>query len=108
MSQRTPAATRLNRANSRAAPTGFADRLARWSAPVKRDAERVRRSLLHKFQLLPVRDQSTLMRLPQKTPDRFTPFVAVIKRPMIHVHSHELIRQLRAHVARILERMLNR
>src|SRR5208283_2290619 len=62
----------------------------------------------HKFELLAVWNQAALEGPAQKSPDGFPAALAVIQRPVVHVHAHEFVRQVAAHVARILQRVLHR
>ena len=45
--------------------------------------------------------------LPQEAVDGVAALVAVIQRPVVHVHAHELVRQVPAHVAGVLQRVLH-
>ena len=63
--------------------------------------------LHHKFQFLSVRNQAAFEGPAEKSPDAFTTAFAVIERPVIHIHSHKFIREVTAHVARVLQRVLH-
>src|SRR5712672_3556361 len=60
------------------------------------------------LQFRPLRNQAALEGLTEKAPDRFTALVAVIEGPVIHVHPDEFVRQVAAHIACELQRMLHR
>src|SRR6266536_3436530 len=62
---------------------------------------------IDELQVLTVRDQPALEGLAQETPDRLAPVLAIIERPVIHVHSDELVRQVPTHVAGKLQRVLH-
>ena len=48
------------------------------------------------------------MAAPQEPPDRLAAGIAVVERPVIHVHADELVREVDAHVAGVLQRVLHR
>jgi hypothetical protein len=60
-------------------------------------------SLMHEFQFRPAWDQSPLICLTEKALNGGPAFLAIIQRPMIDIHADELIGQLPAHVAGILQ-----
>src|ERR1017187_9103193 len=62
----------------------------------------------HKFQFLPVRNQAALEGLAEKTANRFPALVAIIERPVVHIHPDEFVGQLAPHVARVLQGVLHR
>ena len=55
-----------------------------------------------------MRDQAALEGLAEKTADRLPAPLAVIQRPVVHIHPHELVGQVAAHVAGVLQRVLHR
>src|SRR5690348_10847903 len=61
----------------------------------------------HKFQLRRAWDDPGFVRTTEEAADGFAAFLAVIERPVVHIHPHELIRELAAHVARVLKRVLH-
>src|SRR5215469_6988191 len=73
-----------------------------------RDSLRLTSILMNKFQFLPMRDKAPVEGLAEEAPDGFPAPLAVIKCPMVDVHPHESIRQIAAHIARILKRVLHR
>src|SRR5882724_9489906 len=54
-----------------------------------------------------MRNQSALERLAEKTPDGFAPAFTVVERPVIDIHADEFVREIAAHVARVLQRVLH-
>ena len=63
---------------------------------------------LNKFQFLAVGKQAPVKGITEKSTDGVPALLAVIKGPMVHIHSHEFIGQISAHVARILQRIRQR
>src|SRR5688572_10732880 len=61
----------------------------------------------YKLQLRLTRDQSSPMCPTKEATDRFAALLAVVERPVVYIHPNELVRQLAAHVARVLERVLD-
>ena len=64
--------------------------------------------LLHKLQLGQLGYNTHLVAPAQETPDRLAAGFAVVERPIVHVHADELVRQVDAHVAGVLQRVLHR
>ncbi len=60
-----------------------------------------------KFQFLPVRNQSALKALAEKTADGFAAAFAVIERPVVDIHADEFVGEVAAHVAGVLQRVLH-
>src|ERR1019366_3545687 len=60
-----------------------------------------------KLQFLPVRKQAALERLAEKTADGFPALLAIIQRPVIDIHADEFVREVAAHVAGVLQRVLH-
>src|ERR1044071_8777442 len=52
----------------------------------------------HELQFLTMRHEAALERLAEKPPDRFAAALAVVQRPVVHVHSHKLVGEIAAHV----------
>ena len=44
-----------------------------------------------------MRNQAALKSLSEKAADRFASALAVIQRPVIHIHAHEFIREIASH-----------
>ena len=55
-----------------------------------------------------MRNQPAFVRFVEETPDRFASAFAVIERPVIDIHADEFIGEIEAHIARKLQRVLNR
>jgi hypothetical protein len=55
-----------------------------------------------------VRNESALEGLTEKTADGFPAPLAIIQRPMVHIHPHKFVGKVAAHVAGILQRVLHR
>src|SRR6185437_13819606 len=64
--------------------------------------------LHYKLQFLAMRNQSAFVSLTEEPPDGLAAFLAVIERPMVHIHAHELVREVAAHDAGELQRVLHR
>lgn len=54
-----------------------------------------------------MRKQLLLEGATQKTPDGVAALLAVVERPMVHIHPHKFVREIASHVACILERVLH-
>ena len=63
--------------------------------------------LSHEFELLAMWYQVVIESLPEESPDGFPAALAIIQGPMINIHSDELVGQVSAHIARILQRVLD-
>ncbi len=59
-------------------------------------------TLADELQFLLMRDQPSLVREAEKTPNALASALTVIERPMVHVHADKFIREFLAHVARKL------
>ena len=49
-------------------------------------------------------DEAFFKRTAKKASDGFSALLAVVQGPMVHIHAHEFIGQISAHVARVLKR----
>src|SRR5579883_639477 len=65
-------------------------------------------NLAYELEFLAMRDQARFKPAVQKAADGFTAAFAVIERPIVDVHPHELVCQGCPHVPGILESVLNR
>ena len=61
----------------------------------------------HELCFLPPGKQSALKSRSKESANGLAAFLAVVQRPMVHIHADESIRQVAAHVAGILERVPN-
>ena len=55
-----------------------------------------------KLQFLPMRNEAAFIRLTEEAADGFPALLAVIKRPMVHIHPDELVGEIAPHVAGVL------
>src|SRR5687767_13147303 len=55
-----------------------------------------------------MRNQTTLMGGSEKTANAFAAPLAIVQRPMVHVHADEAVGQVHAHAPRELQRMRHR
>ena len=55
-----------------------------------------------------MRNQAALESMAEKSADGFPALLAIVERPMVHIHPHELVGEVATHVARILQRVLHR
>jgi len=62
----------------------------------------------HEFQFLPVRNQAPFESRAKNLRIDSRPFSTIIQRPMVYVHADKFICEVPAHIARILQRVLNR
>src|SRR6266581_7984493 len=98
----------MSRISGRTAPESAADEVLIADSTTSRRKGAFMSRLCHKLELLAMRNQPGLKRAPQKPADGFPALLAVIERPMIHVHPDKFVREIPPHVARILEGVLHR
>ena len=61
----------------------------------------------YEFEFLAVGDQAGGIGAPQKAPDGFAAAFSIVQSPMVYIHADEFVGEVPAHIAGVLESVLN-